>query len=62
MIWHASNELLDAIPVFESWETQSGIFFLQHVVIVCLHAHLLDRTLDLFVLFTHRKRVVGIVL
>jgi hypothetical protein len=62
IIWHASHELLDAIPVFEAWETQSGVFFLRHVVIVRLHAVLLDPTLDIFVLFTRRKRVVGIVL
>jgi hypothetical protein len=62
MIWHSSHELLDAIPVFEPWETQSGVFFLQHVVMVRLHALLLDPTLDIFVLFTRPKRVVGIVL
>src|SRR5882757_9962233 len=62
ILWHASHELLDAIPVFEAWETQRGVFFLQHVVIVRLHALLLDPTLDIFVLFTRRKRVVGIVL
>jgi len=32
IIWHASNELLDAITVFEAWETESGVFFLQHAV------------------------------
>ena len=62
IIWHASHVLLDAIPVFEAWETQSGVFFLQHVVIVRLHACLLDLTLDLFVLSTHCERLVGIVL
>jgi hypothetical protein len=62
IIWHASHELLDAIPVFEVWETQSGDFFLQHIVIVRLHALLLDPILDIFVLFTSRKQVVGIVL
>jgi len=62
IIWHASHERLDAIPVFEAWETQSGVFFLQHFVIVRLHALLLDPTLDIFVLFTRRERVVGIVL
>jgi hypothetical protein len=61
IIWHASHELLDPIPVFEAWETRSGVFFLQHVVTVCLHTLLLDPTLDIFVLFTHRKQVVGIV-
>jgi hypothetical protein len=59
---HASYELLDAIPVFEAWETQSGVSFLQHVVIVHLDTILLDPTLDIFVLFTCRKRIVGIVL
>jgi hypothetical protein len=62
IIWHASHELLDAILVFEPWETLSGVFFIQHVVIVHFHALLLDPTLDIFVLFTRHKRVVGIVL
>jgi len=62
IIWDASHELLDAIPVVEAWETQSGVFFLQHVVIVRLDTLLLDPTLDIFLLFTRRKRVVGIVL
>jgi len=62
IIWHASHELLDAIPVVEAWEMQSGVFFLQHVVIVRLHALLLDPTLDISVLFTCGKRVVGIIL
>ena len=59
-IWNASRELLDAIPVVEAWETQSGVFFLQHVVIVRLHTLLFDPTLDIIVLFTRRKQVVGI--
>ena len=62
IIWYASQELLDAIPVVDAWETQRGVFFLQHVVIVRLHALLLDPTLDIFVLFARRKRIVGIVL
>ena len=62
IFWHASHERLDAIPVFDSWDTQSGVTFLQHNVIVCLHAILLDPTLDIFVLFMLRKQVVGIVL
>jgi len=62
IIWHDSHEPPDAIPVFEAWETQSSVFFLQHVVIVRLHALLLDPTLDIFVLFTRRKRLVGSVL
>jgi len=62
IIWHASHELLDAIPIFESWEMKSGVFFHQHVVIVRLHALLHDPTLNIFVLFMCRKRVVGIVL
>jgi len=61
IIWHPSHELLDAIPVFGASETQSGVFFLQHLVIVRLHALLLDLTVDIFVLFTRRERVVGIV-
>jgi hypothetical protein len=62
IILQGSHELLVAIPIFEAWETQSGVFFLQHVVIVRLHALLLDPTLDIFVLFTRRKWVVGIIL
>jgi len=62
IIWHASYEVLDAIAIFEAGETQSGVSFLQHVVIVRLHALLLGRTLDIFVLFTRPKRVVEIVL
>ena len=62
IIRHASHELLDTIPVIEAWEMQSSVFFLQHVVIVRLHALLLDPTLDIFVLFTRRERVVGVVL
>ena len=62
IIWHASHKHLDAIPVFEAWETQRGVFLLQHFVIVRLHALLLDPTLDIFVLFTRGKQVVGIVL
>ena len=62
IIWHASHECLDAIPMFEAWETQDGVFFPQHVVIVRLHALLLVSTLDRFVLLTRHKQVVGIVL
>jgi len=62
IIWHASHELLATIPISEAWETQTSVFFLQHIVIVPLHALLLDPTLDIFVLFTRRKRIVGIVL
>jgi hypothetical protein len=46
----------------EAWETQSGVFFLQHIVIVRLHALLLDSTLDILLPCTCRKWVVGIVL
>ena len=62
IVWHASHELLDAILAFEAWEMQSGVFFLQHIIRVCLHSLLLDPTLEIFVLFTCGKRVVGIVL
>jgi len=62
IIGHASHELLDAIPVFEAWATQSGVSFLQHIVIVRLHALLLDPTLDIVVLFMCGKHVVGIVM
>jgi hypothetical protein len=46
--------------MFEAWEKLSGVFFLQYVVIVRLHALLPDATLDILVLFRRRKRVVGI--
>jgi hypothetical protein len=62
IIWHAHHKLLDTIAIFEAGEMQSRAFFLQCVVIVCLHALLLDCTLDIFVLFMQCKRVVGIVL
>jgi len=29
IIWPASHELRDAIYIFEAWETQSCVFFLQ---------------------------------
>jgi hypothetical protein len=54
--------LLNAIPVVEAWEKQSGDFFLQHIVRVSLHTLLLNPTLNIFVLLVHRKRVVVIVL
>jgi len=60
--WHASHELLEAIPVVEAWETRSGVCFLDHVVIVRLYPLLDDPTLDIFVLFTRGKQVVEIVL
>jgi hypothetical protein len=62
IISHASHELLDSIPVFEAWETRSGVFLLQHVLIVCLHALLLDPTMDIFVHLTRRKQIVESVL
>jgi len=62
IIWHACHELLDAIPISESCETQSHLFYLQHDVIVHLQALLLDPTLNIFEHFTRRKWVVGIVL
>jgi len=62
IMWYASHETLDAISVFEAWETRSGVFFLQHIVIVCLHTLLLGPTLGIFVIFTRRKQGVGIVL
>jgi hypothetical protein len=61
IISYASHELLEAISVFEASETQSGDSFLQPFTIECLHALLLDPTLDIFILFTHRKWIVGIV-
>jgi hypothetical protein len=62
ILWHASHELVHATPVWEAWVTQRGVFFLQHVGIVHLHTLLHDPTLDIFLLFTRRKWVVGIVL
>jgi len=60
IIWHACHKLLDAIPVSVAWESQSVVFCFQHIVIVCLQACLFNPTLHIFVLFTSRKRVVGI--
>jgi hypothetical protein len=54
-MWHASHELLDAIPVFEAWDMQIGVFFLPNIVIVRLHALLLHPTLDLIGLFRPRQ-------
>jgi hypothetical protein len=62
IIWDGSHELLYTITVGESKEMQSDDSFRQHVVLVRLHAFLLDPTLDISVLFTHRKRVLGFVL
>jgi hypothetical protein len=62
IIWHASHKRLDAISDFEILEMQSGVFFLQQLFIVRLHAFLFDRTLDIFLLCTQRKCEVGIVL
>jgi len=62
ILWHARRQLLGAIPIVESWETRRGVFFLQHVVIVRLHALHLDPTVDIFVVFTRCKQIVAIVL
>jgi hypothetical protein len=62
IIRHVIRELLDAITVFEPWDTHSGVFFLQHVVIVRLDVNLLDPTLDILVLSTGRELVVGKIL
>jgi len=60
IIWHASQEHLDGIPIFDAWEIKNGVFFLQHVGIVRLHTLLLDYTWDVFVRMTHCKLAVGI--
>jgi hypothetical protein len=44
IIWHASHELLDAIPIFQASATQSYLFLFQHIVIVSLHALLRNLT------------------
>jgi len=62
MVWHVSHKLMHTISIFEAWEMPSGVFFLQHAVIVHLDNLLLDPSLDIFVLFMHRKLAVGIVL
>jgi len=54
IIWHASHDLQDVIPVCDAQETRSSVFYLQQIVIVCLHALLRDPTLDIFLLFTRR--------
>jgi hypothetical protein len=60
IIWDACHEYLDAIPIFQALEKQSGVIVLLHVVIVRLHALVPHPTLDIFVLFMWRKWVVGI--
>jgi hypothetical protein len=62
IICHGSHELPHANPISEAGERQSGVFFLQHVVIVHLHALHLDPTRDIYVPFTRHKWVVGNVL
>jgi len=61
IIWHDVHELLDSTPVFEAWDMQSIVTFHQHVVIIHLHTLRSDRILDIFVLFTRGKQVVGII-
>jgi hypothetical protein len=61
IIRHARHGLLDNIPVFAGFGMQRRVFFLQHIVIVRLHALLLYLTLYIFVLFPCRKWVVMIV-
>jgi len=51
-ILHARHEPLDVIPIFEDSEMQPGLFILEQVVIVRLHALLLHPTLGIFVMFT----------
>jgi hypothetical protein len=62
MFWQASHEHLVAIPVFEAWETQSDVFFLQHIVRVRPHSLCVDLTLDICEVFMCRNWVVRIVL
>lgn len=60
--WQAHHELLDTNPVFAVWETLHVVSFLQHSVIVHLHAFILDTAFYIIVLFMHRKLVIGIAL
>lgn len=60
--WHASHEVLDAIPIFEAWETYTGVFFHQQVVIVRLHTCLSDSTPVIVELLTDCEQVVRRVL
>jgi len=60
-IWHACHELRDVIPVFDLWHMLSFVCFVQHIVLICLYGHLLDPTLDIFVLFTLPKLEDGFV-
>jgi hypothetical protein len=62
IIFRVSRERQDCIPVVEASETQSCAFVIQHVVIVRLHAMLLNPSMDICVLIMGRKRVEGIVL
>jgi hypothetical protein len=61
-IWHACHRNLQTIPILDVRATHSGVYFLQHVVIVLFHTLLLDPTLDIYVPFTHCKWVERIVL
>ena len=62
IIRQANHQLLDSIPIFESSETENGVWFHQQNIIVRLHALFLDSTLDIFVLFARCNMAVGIVL
>jgi hypothetical protein len=62
ILWHPSHKHLYAIFGFEASDAKSGGFFLQDVIVVRLYPLLLDPALDIFVLFTPCKQVVGIVM
>jgi len=62
IICHTNRKLPVAMPEVETSGMQSGVFFLQHAVIVLLHALLPGPKRDILVLFTWRKQAVGIVL
>jgi hypothetical protein len=62
IIWHSRHELLHTVPAFEGWDTQSSVFIFHRIAIVPPHTLLLGPTVDIVVLFTRRKQVIGIVL
>jgi hypothetical protein len=55
--WHARHELVGAIPIVEASETETGLYFCQHIVIVCPHTPLFGLRRDTIELFTRHKQV-----
>jgi hypothetical protein len=58
IIRSASQELPDANCLFDAWETQSGVIFISHMIVVRLHAVRDHPMLHILVLFTRLKQEV----